>query len=270
MQTTNVLGGLKTHARDLMPPRLQVPAKYWYSKLRGSLEPEMKLLPFLVESGEQAIDVGGNRGVYTYDLWRRGCHVEVFEPNPICCKVLQAWSSGRRCVNVHPVALSRSEGSATLHIPRDSSGLEHDASASIEQAGGGEIRDEVVATRTLDSYAFPDPRFVKIDVEGHEQSVIDGANATLQRCRPILLIEVEQRHNKGPIQEVFQCLLDLGYTGMFLKGGRLRTLNDFRQERDQSAAEFGRGLGTYINNFLFLHAGHPNAAVRRRVEALLS
>ena len=83
-----MISGFKTQVRDLLPKSYQVPAKYWYGWLRGALEPEMKILGALAGQQDRVIDVGGNRGMYAYHLWRLGASVEVFEPNPVCFRVL--------------------------------------------------------------------------------------------------------------------------------------------------------------------------------------
>lgn len=245
--------GLKTVARDLLPARYQVPAKYWFGALSGGLEEEMKFLRLLIKKHDQVIDVGGNRGIYTYNLWRLGAIVEVFEPNPTCLNVLTAWAKGKPSVHLHPVALSSHAGSAHLHIPVDKLGVEHDASASIEHTGFEQSRDQLVPLRALDSFNFQGINLIKIDVEGHEYSVIEGAVGTIVSSRPAMLIEIEQRHSGKPISEMFQLVIDLGYKGFFLQCGKLQKLGTFDQFRHQSMGSFGTRKSTYINNFLFLH-----------------
>lgn len=245
--------GLKTVIRDLLPERYQVPLKYWYGWLRGGLEEEMRFLAALVGQGDRVIDIGGNRGVYAYRLWRLGAKVEVFEPNPRCFAVLQSWATGKPSVLLHSVALSRCAGSANLHIPIDEVGVEHDASASIEQSGFVQARDQLVSLATLDSYRFENVGLIKIDVEGHEYSVIEGAGETINSSRPALLIEIEQRHSGRPITEVFQKVLAYGYAGFFLEENGLSLLDKFNLSRHQSMDNFGGPKGRYINNFLFLH-----------------
>lgn len=245
--------GLKTVIRDLLPERYQVPLKYWYGWLRGGLEEEMSFLPLLVGQGDRVIDIGGNRGVYAYRLWRLGAKVEVFEPNPTCLAVLQSWATGKSSVHLYSVALSSCSGSANLHIPVDEAGVEHDASASIEQSGFVQARDQLVSLATLDSYRFENVSLIKIDVEGHEYSVIEGAGVAINASRPALLIEIEQRHNGRPISEVFQKVLAFGYAGFFLEEGELRALERFDPSRHQAMDNFGGPKGRYINNFLFLH-----------------
>ncbi len=254
-----MFNGLKTHVRDILPIQYQVPVKYWFDSLRGSLEPEMELLDWLVQGCDRVVDVGGNRGVYAYQLWRLGAIVEVFEPNPICCRVLRAWAADKPSVNVRSVALSSGSGYASLHIPIDGAGIEHDASASIENTGFARKRDELVQLQTLDSYQLEGVCLIKIDVEGHEYSVIKGSAATIASSRPALLIEIEQRHICRPIGEVFEEILGLGYQGYFMACGRLHALATFDLARHQSMTQFGTEGSEYINNFLFLHASRLEA-----------
>lgn len=249
---------LKTLFRDLLPMRYQVPMKYWYGWARRALEAEMKFLEVIVQNNDLVIDIGGNRGIYTYQLWRHGAKVEVFEPNPTCCQILKAWAADKRNVSVHSVALSSQEGSANLHIPVDGSGVEHDASASIEHSGFTQARDQLVPLQTLDSYRFDGVTLIKIDVEGHEYSVIEGAEETIVSSRPALLVEIEQRHIARPIAEIFEKILGFGYRGFFIEMHGLTHLENFNLDRHQSMENFGSAKGPYINNFLFLHQARLN------------
>ncbi|MEZ5503146.1 MAG: FkbM family methyltransferase [Halioglobus sp.] len=247
------MSSLKTRLRDALPGQLQVPARYWYDRALGRLEPEMRLLPLLVKQRDRVIDVGGNRGVYTYHLCRLGAAVEVFEPNENCQSVLSSWAAHNSGVTLHPVALSSQPGSACLHIPVDDAGVEHDSSASLDGARGGRARDQAVLLRTLDSYGFNQVSLIKIDVEGHESSVIAGAGATLAASRPALLVEIERRHIAKPVQAVFEQIRQLDYHGFFLCNHRLTTLDDFDESRHQHPSHFATPGTVYINNFLFLH-----------------
>lgn len=244
---------IKSYIRDLVPVRYQVPVKYFYNWLHNDLEKEMYFLNMIVKRQDRVIDVGGNRGSYTYRLWKIGANVEVFEPNPACASVLTAWSIGKSNVNIHSVALSNTTGVANLHIPVDVSGVEHDASASIENNDFTNTRDESVVLKTLDSYSFQDVSMIKIDVEGHEHSVIEGALNTLRSSFPALLIEIEQRHSTIPVSDVFFQIKNIGYQGYYLKNGILTSLESFDVNRDQVIENFRSRNADYINNFLFLH-----------------
>jgi FkbM family methyltransferase len=249
-----MLSSLKSTIRDALPRRYQVPLKFWYSKLRGDLEDEMTLLPKLLSPSDCVIDIGANRGVYAYSLARLGANVELFEPNPACAQILASWAAKRPSVHLHPFALSDHEGTAELLIPVDAAGVEHDASASIEKSGNGDFREQVVPLATLDSFQFGKVALIKIDVEGHEFSVLKGAQKTIASAKPALLIEIERRHTNHPFLATFNWLHDQGYKAFFLDEDILRPVDEFDVDRDQPIENLGIQNAKYINNFLFLHA----------------
>ena len=207
------LDRLKEVVRDILPLRHQVPIKYYYNRLRGFLEPEMDILECLVGKGDTVIDVGGNRGIYAYKFWQLGCYVRVFEPNVNCLAVLKAWASDKDRVSVYNTALSNNEGAADLFVPVDATGVKHDSSASLERPEGGNFRQQTTDLRTMDSFGFTDVAMIKIDVEGHEQSVVEGAAQTIGVCRPALLIEIERRHGHDDLSDIFKSIEKLGYNG---------------------------------------------------------
>ncbi len=144
--------------------------------------------------------------------------------------------------------------------------------ASIEAMDGVASRTIDVPLRPLDSFGFSDVRFIKIDVEGHEASVIAGASATLRASHPALLVEIEQRHNKGPIDAIFRQIEDHGYRGFFLNEGKLLPLAEFDLRRHQSIEAFEGKQAPYLNNFIFLagrriDAGEYRALMSRRMHA---
>jgi FkbM family methyltransferase len=244
---------LKSAIRDALPHRYQVPIKFWYSKLRGDLEGEMALLPKLLKPSERVIDIGANRGVYAYLLTGLGARIELFEPNPACAQALASWAAQIPNVNLHTVALSDQEGSAKLRIPVDAAGVEHDASASIEKSAIGHFRELIVPLATLDSFQLRQVGLIKIDVEGHEYSVLQGVQQTIASDKPGLLIEIESRHADHSFLATFNWLHDQGYRSFFLDAGVLRPIDEFSADRDQPIENLGKKNTKYINNFLFLH-----------------
>jgi hypothetical protein len=105
-----------------------------------------------------------------------------------------------------------------------------------------------VPIRCLDDYGLSGVSSIKIDVEGHEEAVLEGAMETLKRDRSSLLIEIEERHNPGATQCVPARMASLGYSAHFLIDGRLRPISEFRIDLHQDQA----GGGKYVNNFLFV------------------
>ena len=243
---------LKTILRDAMPAKLQVPLKFFYSQARGWLEPEMALLSKLVKAEDLVIDIGGNRGIYAYALFRLGSRLAVFEPNPDCFRILYDWAARKKNVDVYGVALSSQHGQTQLHIPIDSAGYEHDASASLQFRYAGTSRPVDVEVATLDSFRFQDVKFIKIDVEGHELDVLKGAANTIISSMPVMLIEIEQRHSTNDISEIFGFISLLGYDGFYLDGNILRSIVFFDETKDQPTSGPGGKGRRYINNFLFI------------------
>jgi hypothetical protein len=107
-------------------------------------------------------------------------------------------------------------------------------------------------------------RYVKIDVEGHERQVLAGAIQTIKRWRPVLQVEIEQRHHRDPIAGIFGWIVEQGYSGFFFDSAqrRLRPLDEFRVGSHQILAAIG--TPKYVNNFVFL--SHDSA--QRTVEAV--
>lgn len=248
---------IKSIIRDLIPVRLQVPIKYWYCYFNRMLEPEMDYLEYLIPSGGHVIDIGGNRGIYTYKFNLLDLKIETFEPNPDCFTILKSWAHRKKQVTIHSTALSNASGLANLYIPIDNLGIEHDASATIESDGFENARNQEVHLEKLDFFKFTGIDFIKIDVEGHESSLIEGAQETLNINKPVLLIEIEQRHNKENITKIFERLFNLGYKGFFLKDAQVHDLKIFNINQFQPLDKIGN-YGNYINNFFFLHSERIN------------
>lgn len=241
---------LKQLLADLAPASLQVPFRFWARRARGRVDPDLYRLLDLVRPGSRAIDVGGNFGMYTYALANRAAVVETFEPLPPCADVLDAFARSRKNIAVHRVALSDREGEAQIHVPYRN-GEPLSGWATLEPASG---RHETytVGLRTLDSFEFVNVSAIKIDVEGHELSVLRGALRTIGRERPSLLVEIEQRHHAEPIADVLRQVTALGYEGSFLDERAVEhPLADFNAAQHQDPARADKGDPGYIINFLF-------------------
>jgi FkbM family methyltransferase len=76
-------------------------------------------------------------------------------------------------------------------------------------------KDIDVELVTIDSLALDKVDFMKIDVEGYETLAIEGAMNTIQKCRPVIVMEVWKNHfgevNIDYTKEAFKNIMDLGY-----------------------------------------------------------
>jgi FkbM family methyltransferase len=233
-----------------LPPIDWVAARrsYWNELRHG--ERELTLLSEWVDR-RVAVDVGANAGTYAYHLSKL-TEVIAFEPNPQYRERLRRLP---RNVRFESVALSDRDGKATLHIPLMSNGRQAHGWGTLEDVPGG--TSVTVPTRTLDSYNL-NPGFIKIDVEGHEESVLSGALQTIRRSRPILLIECEERHNAGVTSRLPAFFAREGYSGFFYPPGRNRTpLSEFNPSVHQPAGlnfedDLEQLRKVYVNNFVFM------------------
>jgi FkbM family methyltransferase len=129
-----------------------------------------------------ACDIGANIGTLTRAMLDVCPTVHAFEPFKPAIQCLR-----HNCPEaiVHEVALSDSGGMAAIKPQQN-------ASASyIERYTCIPDSTNIVALARLDTYRL-NPGFIKIDVEGHEVSVLRGAAETIRTNRPIMLIEVNQ------------------------------------------------------------------------------
>ncbi|MBS9533514.1 FkbM family methyltransferase [Mycobacterium sp. M1] len=210
----------------------------WRRRRAGDLA--MAVADHFAVGGATVLDVGASWGLFTYHLARRvGASGQVcsFEPHPDNAPMLSRLAAARSNVQFHPVAASDVAGIAQLCVPEQQGRLVT-AQASLAHGFDGQgvnVQSTGIQTVRLDD-AIPagiDVDFVKIDVEGHEQAVLRGGSAMLQRCRPAILIEIEQRHLSVPIAEVFSQLEALGYQLFFITESALHPIAHFDVHRHQ-------------------------------------
>jgi len=228
--------------------------KYQVRKAQRSAdEPELRLLSAFRGTGN-FIDVGANIGGWSIRAAKLFRQVFAFEPDRNVSALLRATMPAN--VIVYPIALSDHSGTAQLAVPV-LDGREVATRASLQSGanpGFSEIHREVPLA-TLDSYQLRDIAAIKIDVEGHEASVLDGAAETIARERPVLIVEVEERHHRGRSHEVFDRLLRQGYVCKFVRDNRLNQFN-ITMIRELQPVEMKPEVGLkhakYINNFIFV------------------
>jgi len=223
-------------------------------------ESEIELLPFLVDPERQAIDVGANIGRYTLPLSRRAAHVHAFEPHPRLAAVLRATFPSR--ATIYEAAASDRNGMTQLHIPlvdgREDQGIASVETGAFDDTFEGSFGSLDVRTLTLDSLSDCNIGFIKIDVEGHELSVLQGAEKLLARWRPTVLVEVEERHSPGALGRVNAFFDALNYRGFFLFDSALRPLSEFLPDMQNPLllrvldAGAPRKAIPYVNNFIFI------------------
>lgn len=237
----------------LSHPKLWFFAKNALRSMNGNRDMEETLLPFFVRTNGIALDVGANRGIYTRIMLARNRHVVSIEPNPDCARILERVFKNH--VRVIAGAASNTNGEAALRVPAGGDGL-----GTIESGNhfSGAFKTVTVKTFRIDDLGLEDVTFMKVDVEGHEISVLEGAMELLKRDRPTILLEAEERHNPGAVRSVRALLEPLKYEGFMLERGTLGSIRRFDPavhqsvEAAQARSLNGHQANAYINNFFFI------------------
>jgi FkbM family methyltransferase len=160
---------------------------------------------YFPKSGRVFLDIGANEGQWTKTLATSYERVIAIEPNP------QAWPKLEqnlpRNVRVIRKAVGSTKGESLLHLfasDRHASLVreESDEHSGIRQ---GEIKVETI---TVDSLGIDNVDFIKIDTEGSEYEILKGAEQTLRRLHPKLLVEI---HDKESGRLAQQLLTSLSY-----------------------------------------------------------
>lgn len=172
--------------------------------------------------GDVAVDIGGNLGEWMAPLAAAvgpEGRVYAFEPVPVLADALAktARLNGHGAtVEIVRSAVSDATGEAPFNVTMAAGG---DGALSGLSSGGG----ATVPTITLDDFmaerGLGRLDLIKIDVEGAERRVLEGARRTLETCKPRLVFE--SGHESAGDRAAIADLLDgAGYdlVGLLLDG----------------------------------------------------
>jgi FkbM family methyltransferase len=226
---------------------------------RRPFEPDFAALRLFGGEDRLHLDVGANRGqsIAAIRMTARCPRILSFEPNPVLAARLERRFGRLPEVRIQPLGLGDRAGEFDLHIP-SYRGYVFDGLASIDRAAAAswlnpqtisgfdpaKLRIDTVRCRvvTLDSLATS-PFFIKLDVQGYELAALRGAEETLRRHRPVLLIET-------PGAAVLDHLAGLGFRPYVY---------------DAQAGRFRAGRGGMLGTFFL--ADDKAGLVARHIEA---
>lgn len=183
----------------------------------GAGEPETRVLHEFVGAGDWVLDVGANIGQYTWQLSElvgESGRVLAIEPVPETFALLTSnvQHFKYRNVSMLNVALSDATGVAEMFIPRFDTGLLNYYQASLRHHETPEEGGCTILRVRFDDLMLPRPlSLIKVDAEGHDESVLNGLADTLERDRPVLIVE-------EPTKAVFERMELLGYATRRLPG----------------------------------------------------
>lgn len=228
IKTTFLRHASKKHLRQLPDPTVRavflgdyvseeiiLKAIYERRELNALVRNVFSRLP----SDSTALDIGANIGNHTACFADYFSRVVAFEPNPIVAAILKVNAEIMRrqgkTIDVAEMGLSDVSGKRSFHICHHNLG----ASRVVTEETGMTIE-----VRSLDYMALElqltNVRFVKIDVEGHEAEIIEGARDLLSSARPVIALEGFYKDRPIHGLRVTELLRDYGYRHFYCLSDR--------------------------------------------------
>jgi FkbM family methyltransferase len=200
------------------------PAKSWDPEL-------LRITSALVKKNDIVWDVGANVGLFSMSAAHlagaRGCVYAIeadADAQVLLNRSIFSASLEHAPITLLPVAVSDKSGWATFAISKRAR-----ASNSLMGYGssytGGVLQNRTVPLVTLDELLeeFPPPNVLKIDVEGAELRVLEGAKGMLEAVRPLIYCEISS-DNTDALQQIFKK-----YAYRFLKGEKFSSIADMKR-----------------------------------------
>ena len=199
----------------------------------------------LIDPESVILDIGGHSGQYAKLLARiakRG-RIYSFEPSSYSRSILRLAVRVNGFDNIHvvPKGLGDEPGNLTLTTPLKPQGTFRYGIAHMGGMGkdGQQAYHEEVAVTTIDHFAAEERLrrldFIKMDVEGWEMRILEGGAQTIERFRPVMLIELveQQLMQAGDSLEAAWGLLDSwGYRPAVCSDGKTLTPREVPLEGD--------------------------------------
>jgi FkbM family methyltransferase len=189
----------------------------------------MRLLRRIVPAGGTVLDLGAHIGflsLYLSSLAGPGGRVFAFEPGPNNLPYLRRNVRSRPNITVVPKGVGNADGETTFYVEtltgqnnsfvRDFDIFEYYRNRAFDSRI--RVSEVKVGIVTLDRFVRDEglrPDLLKIDVEGFEREVLEGASSVLREAKPILEIEISR--DKGRVMEL---LTSAGYA-LFTPGLRV-------------------------------------------------
>ena len=227
-------------------------------RIEGKVEPELYWLNKQVHKDDVFLDIGSNVGSYLYTLEKhlKSENLYGFEPNRILYKRLKRLFP---TLPIFPLALADQNTLAEFKVPvihghkiKSRGTLQTHLKEEGEESG----EFQKVKVMRLDDWApmehFERLDYIKIDVEGSEEKTLKGAQKTIKRFKPTLLVEIEQRHHESPIWPLILEVCSWRYKPFYVDPKTLE-LTALEKTFFESQAKLQTNSSSpYINNIIFV------------------
>jgi FkbM family methyltransferase len=190
----------------------------WLTKYRAktffSKEPETLEWIRGFQEGETLWDVGANVGIFSLFAASQGTKVTAFEPSPLNLEILSRnilINDFENYITFVPLALGNQTGNTKIYMSRENfrAGGAHNSINSAKDQYGGALENPLelsVLTLTIDKccefFNLEKPTHIKIDVDGCELEVLEGAREVLTQVKSILVENYPQNKDSERVHEI--------------------------------------------------------------------
>jgi len=224
--------------------------------LERKVEPEFLWIKEVLTKDSVFMDIGANVGAYLYTLehYLKPENIFAFEPNQQLFRRLKRLFPK---VNLFSLALSDISTVAEFKIPVINGEKVHTRGTlqtSIKEKNEEKTILQKVEVKPLDKLNLYLKKldFIKIDVEGNEMQTLRGARKTIEEYKPILMVEMEQRHHQENLWTLISEVADWGYTVNYLDRVTLQPKILTEEFLNQQNPDNVKNYKDYINNIIFL------------------
>ena len=172
---------------------------------------------------KNTLDIGAATGMYSIHFAEHSKSVICFEAVPPVYEQLIKIKEKYNNIIAHNLAVSDKIGTLDFYV--DDKRLSNSSFQNLVE--GQKIQVETV---TIDSLKLIDIGFIKVDVEGVELDVLNGASDTIDEYKPTCMVEVYEKFNKYPVETTFDFFFSRGYRCFYNhKGDGLKPVRNIQE-----------------------------------------
>jgi len=179
----------------------------WFQTIRPFLQERFGANP-----GGTVIQAGGNCGVYPLLYTEFFKTVVTFEPDPLSFFCLSYNCQVSGIVKLNAALSDRAENIVMNEVAPGNRGMNKASTISQESSAS---HADVIPAMTIDSLEYIDLRLMQLDLEGNEIKAIDGAKNTIEKHKPVIILECGNPTDEENIEQhdlVVAKMSTIGYT----------------------------------------------------------
>jgi len=222
-----------------------------------NVEPELVWIRDLLSKDAVVFDIGANVGTFLYQFENKLNHKNIygFEPNrKLNIRLKRLFPK----MKISSAALSDKNTTAQFKVPvikGKTVASRGTLNTSYKEKGEEKSYTEIVDVVKLDDWIKSNPverlDFIKIDVEGNEMKTLIGGKNTIRKFKPVLMVEMEQRHHQNPIWKEIEEVKSWGFEAHYLNR-KTFTPELLTEEILLRNIQDEKNKTEYINNIIFI------------------